>query len=699
MTGGVSPQARAQEAVSLDPVTVLATKTEEKTTDSLAAVSAVRQDQLQQTMPSKPSDILFGVPGVSFQERADDPGTAINIRGLQDFGRVAVVIDGARQNFQRTGHNADGVFYLDPELIGSADVVRGPVANIYGSGAIGGVVSFNTKEVDDVLRPGEHWGILSRGELGSNDLQGSGSTFAAFRPNPNVDLIFGGVRRSSSNYNDANGNEIQNTHSDDWSGLAKATFRPADGHEVKFGFTSYNAKFDTGQDPSSIYSTNVDNQIATARWRYSKPEDRLFDFDVSTYWTHTGTEQTKTGGAGSAVSGFIGDMRNFDINTIGFDAHNTTRFDTGPVRHALTYGGDAFRDKVDTSGFGTVFTPSGERTVSGAFVQLKSNYSSWLEVISAVRYDSYDLSGGGLGSSGDRLSPKITVGITPAPWITPYVTYAEGYRAPAITETLVTGTHPVFPQFDLLPNPLLHPEVGKTKEAGVNLRFNNIWKAGDALRAKANIYRNDVDDFIEQTLVNFGDTAVGGATCTNMLTLPFPPIAVPGFCEQYQNIPHARLDGFELESNYDAGLWFGGLNYSHVRGKNTDTGAPLAKVPPDAVTTTLGVRLLERKLTLAVRWQAVSAKNADDIPSNNGTLVFPATGSYNLVNFYVGYQINPDVLASFAVENLLNEQYARYMTSYPDPSGTGTPIGFPQPGITFKGSLKIRFGESFYKQG
>jgi hemoglobin/transferrin/lactoferrin receptor protein len=691
--------ARAQDSLVLEPITVLATKTPEKTTEALAAVSSVRQDQLDQLMPGRASDVLFGVPGVWFQERADDPGSAVNIRGLQDFGRVAVVIDGARQNFQRTGHNADGVFYLDPELIGGVDVVRGPVANIYGSGAIGGVVSFSTKDVDDVLRPGQTWAVLKRGEVGSNMFRGSGSAFAAFRPNDKFDFMFGGVFRSVSNYEDGNGNLIQNTGHNDWSGIAKATFRPADGHQLKFGLINFETRYKTGQPPSSVYGTDVANQIATARWTYSKPDDRIFDFDGSAYWTRTATDQTKLEGAGNAASGFIGDSRKFTIDTIGFDTRNTSRFDLGPWRHALTYGADGFRDEVNTTGFGTVFTPSGERTVSGGFVQLKSNYSTWLEVIGAVRYDRYELNGGGFSSSGDRISPKVTVGVTPVRWITPYVTYAEGYRAPAITETLVVGTHPVFPQFDLLPNPLLRPEVGKTKEAGVNLRFDDVLKQGDALRAKANVYRNDVDDFIEFTLVNFGSAAVGGTVCTNMLTLPFPPIMVPGFCEQYQNIPHARLEGVELESSYDAGAWFGGINYSHVRGRNADTGAPLAKIPPDSVTTTIGARFLDRKLTLALRWQWVAAKTLDEIPTENGTPVFPPTDSYNLVNFYAGYQPNQDVLASFAVENLFNQQYSRFMTSYPNPSGTGTGIAFPQPGITVKGSLKVRFSEDVLRKG
>jgi hemoglobin/transferrin/lactoferrin receptor protein len=112
--------------------------------------------------------------------------------------------------------------------------------------------------------------------------------------------------------------------------------------------------------------------------------------------------------------------------------------------------------------------------------------------------------------------------------------------------------------------------------------------------------------------------------------------------------------------------------------------------------TTLGARFLDRKLTLAVRWQWVDAKPLSQIPFSDGTPptpVFPATESYNVVNLYAGYQPNPGVLASLSIENLFNEQYARYMTAYPSPTGTGTPIAFPQPGLTVKGSLKVQFGQ------
>ena len=161
-------QIGATPVQSLDTITVAASKTEERAIDALAPVSVVTLEQIQGLQPNRLADIFYNVPGVSFQDRGDDPATAINIRGLQDFGRVAVVVDGARQNYQRTGHFANGSFFLDPELVGGVDIVRGPTANIYGSGAIGGVVSFRTKNINDVVRPGERWGVDMTGSYGTN---------------------------------------------------------------------------------------------------------------------------------------------------------------------------------------------------------------------------------------------------------------------------------------------------------------------------------------------------------------------------------------------------------------------------------------------------------------------------------------------------------------------------------------------------
>jgi hemoglobin/transferrin/lactoferrin receptor protein len=693
-TGLVSP-ASAQQPRLLDPITIVVSKVEEAVTQALAGVSAVRGDQINQLQPRRTEDLFFGVPGINFQQRADDPGVAVNIRGLQDFGRVAVLIDGARQNFQRTGHQADGLVYLEPELLAGVDVVRGPVANINGSGAIGGVVSFRTLDVEDILKPGEKFGGQIHGVFGNNQVTGLGSAFLAVRPTPYADAMVGATGRTQSDYKDGHGNVVLNSHVNTTTEMGKFNLRPADGHELKFSGLHYESQYDSGlpnaTKTATVYATNVTNDLASVRWRYSKPDDRVFNFDINTYWTQTEAVQVKTQGTNSAISGALGVPRSFHIETVGVDAHNTSRFDLGPFQNALTVGVDTFRDQVkvvDPTGTGDFFTPSGERTVSGAFAQLKAKYQTWLKVIGAARYDRYELNGstGGSSSSGDRVSPKVTVGVTPISWFTAYGTYAEGYRAPAVTEVFVSGQHPNAgpgSNFDFLPNPNLRPEIGKTKEIGINIRQDGLFVSNDALRIKANVFQNDVTDFIEQTTVFFGNQGVGGQTCTSPA----------GFCIQYQNVPSARITGAEFESNYDAGSWFLGLAGSIQHGKNLTENLPLVKIYPEQLATTFGVRMLDRKVTMAVRWLAVAAKEAKDIPPG---AALPTNG-FNVVNLYVDYRPTEDVILGFGVDNLFNEYYVRYLDLRTQ--GANSLVPSPSPGVTIKGSLKVRFGDEFFRRG
>ena len=732
LTGAIasscSTQVAAQTPIALDTITVSASKTEEKAIDALAPISVITLETINMVSAKRLSDIFYNTPGVSFQDRGDTPETSINIRGLQDFGRVAVIVDGARQNYQRSGHNANGGFFLEPELLGGVEVVRGPTANIYGSGAIGGVVSFRTKDVGDILKPGERFATTFNGLLGSNNGRGLGSVFMASRPNENVDVLIGGTHRMQSNYEDGSGQTIDNTANHISTGIAKLTVRPADGHEVKIGGIVQEDLFNIGQyhrgpvatpeqrllnQGTSVYATDVRNYTGTVSWRYSKPDDKLFDWNLSAYINQTRNDQTKIWHTtttampgvcttpGNNVSGCVGDKRNYVLDTTGFDGHNTSRFEFAGWQNAFTIGGDIFKDDVDTrdqSGNSNVTTPGGVRTVSGAFVQLKSNYSNWLEVIGAARYDNYQLESGSTSASGDRISPKITVGITPFPGITPYVSYAEGYRAPSITETLIAGAHaagggPIIFNcpggggglFCFLPNPNLRPEVGKNQEVGLNLKFDNIFKTGDSFRGKVNAFRNNLEDYIELT----------ASTPRTVLVQvsPFPPpfgtfVPITGSeFYQYQNIDKAHIQGFEAELAYDAGDWFVGLTGQLQRGYNDMTGEGLAKIQPNKVVTTFGVRLLERKLTLAASW--VSAASNQHVPDS----YVPST-SYDLLNFYLTYDPVQDLTLAFGIDNILNEYYRPFAvpkTSYDGATQNDLLWSAPPPGIVYKGSMRVRF--------
>ena len=708
---------------SLDTITVAASKTEERAIDALAPVSVVTLEQIQGRQASTLGGLLYNIPGVWVQDRGDEPSTSINIRGLQDFGRVAVVVDGARQNYQRTGHFANGSFFLNPELVGGIDIVRGPTANIYGSGAIGGVASFRTKDIEDVVRPGERWGVDAKTILGTNYGRALGSVFGGVHVNPNVDVFAGGTYSTQESYKDGSGFEVANTGNRLTAGLAKLTVRPADGHEVKLGTVFQEDLYNVGQparragDPNttnpngtfsgggtSIYRTDVKNYTTTLGWKYSQPDDKLFDWNAKVYWNRTENDQIKTahtntagnnafcgGLPGNPVSGCIGSNRGYLLDTVGVDVYNTSRFEYADWRHAITYGLDAFQDKVvtaDLRGTSDVTTPGGRRTVSGGFVQWKANYSTLLEAVGALRYDNYQLESGTTSSGGDRLSPKITVGLMPLAMLTPYASYAEGYRAPSITETLVNGQHAAASPFDsffrcpsgtpgpgadstfcFLPNPNLRPEIGKNKEIGFNLKKNDLFTSGDSIRGKFNFFRNDITDFIDQ--VAFGPPLMG-------VIFPFL---------QYQNVASARIQGFEAETMYDAGLWYAGISGSYQNGKNLQTDFGLYSVPPQKITSTAGVRLLDRTLILSMMWTSALANT--DIPRT----YTPAT-SYDLVNLYLQYQPTRDLTLNFSVENLLNQYYRPYAIPIGSTGDTQNDVKWASAGagIVFKGGLRYHFG-------
>ncbi|RTL93225.1 TonB-dependent hemoglobin/transferrin/lactoferrin family receptor [Ancylobacter aquaticus] len=676
------------EFIALDPITVVATRTAESWIDTLAGVSVRRSEQLETLMPERTADLFQGMPGTTAIQNANTSQTQINIRGLQDFGRVAVIVDGARQNFNQLGHAGAGGFFVEPGLIADVDVVRGPVSNIYGSGAIGGVVTMRTKDADDIIAPGQSWGVEATGEAAGNGFMGYGSVLGAAKVGQNVDLFIGGTYRDADNYRDGNGDVVPDSGFDTWTGIAKATFRPVEFHEIKLTALNYDTQFTTSADANGAtsYSTQATNRTVTASWNYENPEDKLFDWRSSVYWNQVDQDQVKVSGSSNPITGAVGDPRSFVIDTVGFDANNTSRFDAAGWNNAITFGGDYFQDEIDNTddyGFGEGYNPSGDRGVGGAFVQWKGNYSTWLEAIAALRYDAYSLNSDDGGTSGERLSPKFTLGVTPWSWLTLYGTYAEGYRAPTVTEALVSGPHPLpfntgGTMFYFLPNPGLEAEIGKNKEVGINIKKDDLFVTGDKLRAKLNYYQNDVENYIE--LVEFGESTGTICPIPGRPTTCFPyNWGVPGYA-QYQNVQEARLKGFEFEGTYDARKWFVGLAGQISEGEVTAglyAGQPLSSIQPDQVTTTLGFRFLEEKLTVAVRWTAVAAVTASDLPTNS---VFEPTDSFNLVSVYAGYQPNANTLWRLSVENLLDEQYTQYENF------------LPSAGLTVKAALTMRFG-------
>lgn len=220
--------------ILLDQITYTVGKVADKVIDALASVSVTSREEIRRQQPQRIGTVISQTPGVTTEENPDDPATSINIRGLQDFGRVAVTVDGARQNFQRSGHNADGAFYLDTAFVRSIDITRGPVANVYGSGAIGGVVSFETVDPSDILRANEQIAAEISGDTLFASQEGWGGTFiGAARPTEAFQFLIGGSLKELDDYDDGSGDLVPDSGYDVGSLIGKVVIAPGSGHRLE----------------------------------------------------------------------------------------------------------------------------------------------------------------------------------------------------------------------------------------------------------------------------------------------------------------------------------------------------------------------------------------------------------------------------------------------------------------------------------
>jgi hemoglobin/transferrin/lactoferrin receptor protein len=131
-------------------------------------VSVIDASAPEKQTASSAADLLRNVPGLTLDGTGRTNGQDVNLRGYDRRG-VLVLVDGVRQGTD-TGHLNST--FLDPALIKRIEVVRGPSALLYGSGALGGVISYDTADAKDLLEPGKNSGyrVFGTGATGDHSL-------------------------------------------------------------------------------------------------------------------------------------------------------------------------------------------------------------------------------------------------------------------------------------------------------------------------------------------------------------------------------------------------------------------------------------------------------------------------------------------------------------------------------------------------
>ena len=132
-----------EKKLDLDEVVLSATKWRQSSKEVPAKVISISPQEVALQNPQTAADLL-GISGEVFIQKSQQGGGSPMIRGFSTH-RLLYSVDGVRMNTAifRAG-NLQNVINLDPFAIENTEVVFGPGSVIYGSDAIGGVMSFHT---------------------------------------------------------------------------------------------------------------------------------------------------------------------------------------------------------------------------------------------------------------------------------------------------------------------------------------------------------------------------------------------------------------------------------------------------------------------------------------------------------------------------------------------------------------------------
>ncbi len=633
------------KTAEFDEVLVSATRIQEKVSESSRSAAVVGEEQLAEKQGDSVAEVLKTEANINIANGPRSSAQQVEIRGLSGQ-RVLQTIDGARQNTS-AGHR--GTFFMDPELLSSVEVVRGPASSLWGSGAIGGVVSQNTKSAREMLDEGQSFGGYLKQGYETNG-QRSKSSGAIYGAKGSIDWLLNGSYSDGDNIKAGNDNTLENSASRSRSGLAKFGWQLDEAQRLQLSGRINEISEAVPSNPATDVSNSVplvrrDSKDSNLTLDYSlaPSSNALLDLDAKFYWNKTDYDENRL---------TKGQFDTTEYETLGFSIANRSQWQG----LKLTYGLDGYRDQIET--FRDDSGQSGQRPgnidgesrVWGAFVAANIALGENWSLDPALRYDSFENESNNLGHSSDddALSPSLALVWKTAPWLTLSARYDEAFRAPSVEEMYSSGTHyciPPIPNF--LPNGLcntfevnenLKAEKAKNKELKADMRFAEL-AGNDELALSLSVFRNDVDDFIEQRVTN-------------------PLHGIPGLEQntRWDNVDKARLTGFELTGKYRINQTRLSLSYGQTEGKDRHDGGYLANIPANKLVLDLsqGIMAGDMKLGTRVSYNASQDRVPEDNPVNRYQ-------DYTLWDVYLAWEpamgTFEGLRVDFAIENIGDEEY------------------------------------------
>ncbi len=578
-----------------ETIAVSATPGEENFAPVSVAISVIDPGETS-APPNTLTEFVAETPGVAENGQGGIFQT-YSVRGVSRL-RVMTLVSGMRiVSERRAGVSAS---FIDPLLIGTADIVRGPSSTYYGSGALGGVVQL-FPEVD------QGWtvrtGFDTRGDE-VHQLVGWADE----------DWSFGVAHRDAGNSETPAGDELNSGFQQTSATLGRSWERGRLDYEVL-------AIGSTGTD---IQKSNIDFPDRTTTYpdeahglvRFRVRSEAGWEFSAYAHPNELETQVSRSDGRVDSVEN--------DAFDLGFNWLKRVKpSDSTSVRFGVDYFGRRSVDARETNRRivdGALAVTGRQQTLSGGEEDEAGLYGAleWnvgkVTVLAGGRF-AYQQQGNDGASDTDDSALTGFAGVV-APLGGGFEAVANagtGLRFPALSERYFTGTTG---RGFVTGNPGLDPERSLNVDLGLRWYGQKLFLSGY-------VFRNDIDDYIERIEV------------------------IPGELT-FVNLTAGTLEGFELEGFYQLNSSFGlGFGGHSIEGRD-EAGTPLADVPADSVF------LSGRWQRGSWRWDGRLEARSRKSDPGSGEQSIP---SVQLLSSSVSYEFDSGLTLAIAGRNLLDEEY------------------------------------------
>ena len=647
-------------------ITVTGTRTERSIKDVPSAVSSFDYDEINSIGPVDWRSLFKYDASISSQDfsRSDGERTYasgdkgnINIRGLEG-NRVLTLIDGIpipRFSYGRSGtFAASRLNYVDFNNLGNVEVLKGAGSSLYGSDAMGGVVSLRSLDPDDLLEEGQNSTFEISSPYNSQNSSYQPSLKYAFKDNDLAGIFAVSVGNSKELNRKTKKKYINDSEGDLNSYYGKLVKTSGN---TKYNLTLENINKDNTTKNSSYY--NEENKLLSQKDErnsertrislgidYKSEEDRFIDNFTAKIYTNVMENKSdyETISKPTPFSPFpppngTAAKASVDSNTkvklkqemLGGNVQFSNNIKTKNTDQKLTYGFEVSHN--DASRLRESFTanvltgdykanPDSDILRMGFYVQDEIKINKW-EFIPGIRYainkidafedqDWYDSGSSFLtdkeASVGKPISkeysnwvPSISAIYKFNKNVNLYGKYSRGFRAPSWED--LNSSHinlTPYSAYTTVGNPNLKEETADNFEIGLKSRSNNT---DLGISGFLNNYNNFLDKSNETgNTVGYRVTDPGGTLSTR------PGRVVNGVIQateyQTRNIFDVKIWGIEADYKYHFSQRNKGLSFaasaSYVEGTNKTDNENLDSINPFTAITTFEYKFPNNKFSASL---------------------------------------------------------------------------------------------------